>query len=106
MDREVLREGFGGRAWGAAALFLIVLNLILLIVSVQILGAHGIDVHFASRSRMPRWAGIYVAALTLWLVAPLIAGIVGVILDKRKSMAWGALAGCVVAFIAYGCAAE
>jgi hypothetical protein len=106
MDRETIRENFGGMAWGVAALLLVVLNAVVLVVSVQVLGSSGINVHFARRDRVPRFANIYMAALAWSLLAPIIVGIVGLFFDKRRAAAGWALAACALVFVLYGCAAE
>jgi hypothetical protein len=106
MDREILRENFGGRVWGFAALLLVLLNIVVLLVSIQVLGSSGINVHFAYRDRVPRSANVYMAALACSLLAPVIVGIVGLFADRYKTAAGWALAACVFAFVLYGCAAE
>jgi hypothetical protein len=106
MDRENIRENFGGKAWGVAALLLVLLNGIVLMVSVQVLGSSGINLHFAYRDRVPRSANIYMATLACSLLAPIIVGTVGLFVDKRKTVAGWALAACALVFVLYGCAAE
>ena len=87
MDREIIRENFGGKAWGVAALLLVLLNGIVLVISVQVLGSSGIDLHFAHRDRLPRSTNIYMGALACSALVPIIVGIVALFVDKRKTAA-------------------
>jgi len=106
MDRETLRENFGGRVWGIAALLLALLNALVLVISVQVLGASGINVHFSYRGRVLRSANIYIAALACSLLVPVTVGMVGLFLDRRTSAAGWALATCLLVLVLYGCATE
>jgi uncharacterized membrane protein len=103
MDREIIRENFGGRAWGFTGLLLAILNGVVLVVSAQVLSSLGINLH---RNHVPRSVNLYIAALACSLLLPLMVGIVGLFVDRRKSAAGWALAGCVLVFVLYGCAAE
>jgi hypothetical protein len=85
MDRETIRENFDGKAWVIAALLLVVMNAVVLVVTVQVPGASGINVHFTYRDRVLRSANIYMAALARSLHAPVIVGIVGLLVDQRKN---------------------
>lgn len=106
MDAADAKGKLSGQRWGLAALILAAVNLVVLVVGVQVLGSLGIDVHFAHPDRMPRWVNLSMAGLTLCLAAPLIVGVVGLFADKKKTLAWCALAGCVLVIVCYGCAAE
>jgi hypothetical protein len=63
-----------------------------------VLDSSGINVHFAYRYRVPRSADIYMAALAWSLLAPVMVGIVGLFVDKRKTAAGWALAACALGF--------
>jgi hypothetical protein len=106
VDRETISENFGGRAWGLAGLALAILNGVVLVVSVQVLGTLGINVHFAYRNRVPRFVNLYLTTLACSLLAPLVVGVVGLFVDRRKGAAGWAVAACVLVFALYGCAAE
>jgi len=106
MNREILREDFGGRAWCVAALLLALLNAVVLVVSVRVLGSSGISVQLSYRDRVLRSANLYMAALACSLLVPVVVGFVGLFVDKRKTAAGRALAACVHVFVLYGCAAE
>ncbi|HEY6447448.1 MAG TPA: hypothetical protein VIY53_13385 [Acidobacteriaceae bacterium] len=106
LNAAEVRDKFDGARWGRAALILAGVNLAVLVFSVQVLGPLGINLHITYGDRLPRWAHLYPGDLALAAGIPLIAAVIGLFADKKKSVAGWALAGCLLLFIAYGCAAE
>jgi hypothetical protein len=106
MDLETIGEFFEGRKWGASALILLVLTMVCYLLSIQILGSFHIYLSYARAAQMPRWVSIYIRVMGYLCLTAMVIDVAGLIIDKRKGMAQGVLAGCILSFIGMGCAVE
>jgi hypothetical protein len=103
---EEIGELLDGRKWGVAALVLLVLTVACFVASVQVLGDLNISLSYARHASMPHWASVYIRVLGYCCLLAFGIDIVGLILDRRKGIAWGVLAGCVLSFAGMGSAFE
>jgi hypothetical protein len=106
VNREVIGEYFRARRWGGSALVMLAITMLWFLISVQVFGILHIPLSYAARGVAPRWSVRYMQVIGYCCLISTAIDVVGLIADKRKTMAWIVLAACILSFAALGAASE
>jgi Na+-driven multidrug efflux pump len=106
MDRTVIGEYFRARRWAGSALVMLAITMLWFVISVQLFGVLHIPLSYAARGAAPPWSIRYMQIIGYFCLLSAAIDLVGLIRDKRKTLAWMVLAACILSFAALGAASE